>query len=140
MDNNIVTIVGRPNVGKSTLFNYISGNKISIVDNKPGVTRDRIIANCTWLNYKFKLIDTGVLEFNNNDIIVLQMQEQIDIAIKISKVLIFVVDGKVGITNQDREVALILRKYKKPIILCINKIDDYNKQINDIYEFYELGF
>ena len=140
MSENVVAIVGRPNVGKSTLFNYIADNKISIVSDKPGVTRDRIYANCNWLNFNFKLIDTGGIELNNNDTIVSHIKEQVDIAIDLSDVIIFVVNCKDGLTDLDKDIAVLLRKVNKPIILCVNKVDDFKKQENDIYEFYELGF
>ena len=140
MKQNVVAVVGRPNVGKSTLFNYIANSKISIVSDKPGVTRDRIYADCNWLNFNFKLIDTGGIELGNNDIILSHMREQVNIAIDLADVIIFVVDCKDGLTDIDKNIASILRKTKKPIIVCINKVDDYKKQINDTYEFYELGF
>lgn len=140
MNENVVAIVGRPNVGKSTLFNYIADSKISIVSDKPGVTRDRIYASCNWLNFNFKLIDTGGIEFNNNDTIISHMKEQVDIAIDLSDVIIFVVNCKDGLTDLDKDIAVLLRKVNKPIVLCINKVDDFKKQENDIYEFYELGF
>ena len=135
-----MAIVGRPNVGKSTLFNYIADSKISIVSDKPGVTRDRIYASCNWLNFNFKLIDTGGIELNNNDTIISHMKEQVDIAIDLSDVIIFVVNCKDGLTDLDKDIAVLLRKVNKPIVLCINKVDDFKKQENDIYEFYELGF
>ena len=140
MNENVVAIVGRPNVGKSTLFNYIADSKISIVSDKPGVTRDRIYASCNWLNFNFKLIDTGGIELNNNDTIISHMKEQVDIAIDLSDVIIFVVNCKDGLTDLDKDIAVLLRKVNKPIVLCINKVDDFKKQENDIYEFYELGF
>lgn len=135
-----VAIVGRPNVGKSTLFNYIAGGKISIVDDKPGVTRDRIIADANWLGYNFKLIDTGGLDLDEEDIINTQMINQINLGIDMAQVIVMVVDVKTGITKQDRDLADLLRKTNKPIILCVNKVDNYQKDINYIYEFYELGF
>ena len=135
-----MAIVGRPNVGKSTLFNYIADSKISIVSDKPGVTRDRIYASCNWLNFNFKLIDTGGIELNNNDTIISHMKEQVDIAIDLSDVIIFVVNCKDGLTDLDKDIAVLLRKVNKPIVLCVNKVDDFKKQENDIYEFYELGF
>ena len=140
MKENVVAIVGRPNVGKSTLFNYIAGGKISIVDDKPGVTRDRIYASCNWLSHSFKLIDTGGLEIDTKDIIKTQMNQQIEFAYDMADVLIMVVDAKAGLTDLDRDIANIIRKLNKPIVLCVNKVDNYNKQQNDIYEFYELGF
>lgn len=140
MNENLVAIVGRPNVGKSTLFNYIANSKISIVSDKPGVTRDRIYAKANWLNHNFKLVDTGGIEINSNDTMFNLMREQVNTAIDLADVIIFVVNCKDGLTDLDKEIANILRKSKKNIILCINKVDDYNKQINDTYEFYELGF
>ena len=140
MSENVVAIVGRPNVGKSTLFNYIADSKISIVSDKPGVTRDRIYADCNWLNFNFKLIDTGGIELNTNDIIFNHMKEQVEIAIDLSDVIIFVVNCKDGLTDLDKDIATILRKTHKPIILCINKVDDFKKQESETFEFYELGF
>ena len=132
MKENVVAIVGRPNVGKSTLFNYIAGGKISIVDDKPGVTRDRIYASCNWLSHSFKLIDTGGLEIDTKDIIKTQMNQQIEFAYDMADVLIMVVDAKAGLTDLDRDIANIIRKLNKPIVLCVNKVDNYNKQQNDI--------
>lgn len=140
MSQNVVAIVGRPNVGKSTLFNYIADSKISIVSDTPGVTRDRIYADCSWLNFDFKLIDTGGIELNSNDSILNHIKMQVDIAIDMSDVVIFAVNVKDGLIDLDRDIASFLRKTNRPIILCINKVDDYVKQVNDIYEFYELGF
>lgn len=140
MKENIVAIVGRPNVGKSTLFNYIAGGKISIVDDKPGVTRDRIIVNASWLNHNFKLIDTGGLDLTDYSIINEKMKEQITLGINMADVILMVVDGKNGITDLDRDLAHLIRKSKKEVILCVNKIDNYKKDINNMYEFYELGF
>ena len=140
MKENVVAIVGRPNVGKSTLFNYIADSKISIVSDKPGVTRDRIYAECNWLDYNFKLIDTGGIELNTEDKIFTHMKQQVDIAIDLSDVIIFVVNCKDGLTDLDKDIATILRKVRKPIVLCINKVDDFKKQEADTFEFYELGF
>lgn len=140
MKENLVAIVGRPNVGKSTLFNYIANSKISIVSDKPGVTRDRIYAKSNWLNHNFKLVDTGGIEVNSNDTMFNLMREQVNTAIDLADVIIFVVNCKDGLTDLDKEIANILRKSRRNIVLCINKVDDYNKQINDTYEFYELGF
>ena len=140
MKENIVAIVGRPNVGKSTLFNYIAENKISIVSDKPGVTRDRIYADCNWLNFDFKLIDTGGIELNSSDEMFKFMREQVDIAIDMADIIIFVVNCKDGLTDLDKDIATILRKSKKQIILCINKVDDFIKQESETFEFYELGF
>ena len=140
MKEKYVSIVGRPNVGKSTLFNYIAGGKISIVDDRPGVTRDRIIVDAHWLNYNFKLIDTGGLDLDDEDVINTQMVDQIKLGIDMADVIIMVVDVKVGLTKQDRDIAQVLRKSKKPIVLCVNKVDNYQKEKDYIYEFYELGF
>lgn len=136
----IVAIVGRPNVGKSTLFNRIAEERISIVEDTPGVTRDRIYAEAEWLNYQFTIIDTGGLEPESDDIILKQMYEQAEIAIETADVILFVVDVKTGVTDADMQVANILRKKAdKPIILAVNKVDDLRKYGMDIYEFYQLG-
>ncbi|GAA0176972.1 ribosome biogenesis GTPase Der [Clostridium sediminicola] len=134
----IVAIVGRPNVGKSTLFNKLAGKRIAIVDDQPGVTRDRIYAEAEWLNYKFTMIDTGGIEPHNQDIILTQMRRQAQIAIEMADVIVFMVDGKQGLTDTDNEVAQMLRKSKKPIVLVVNKIDR-NQLEENIYEFYNLG-
>lgn len=135
----IVAVVGRPNVGKSTLFNRIAEERISIVEDTPGVTRDRIYAEAEWLNHKFTLIDTGGLEPESDDIILKQMYTQAQIAIETADVILFVVDIKTGVTDADMQVANILRKANKPIILAVNKMDDLRKYGMDIYEFYQLG-
>ena len=122
----IVAIVGRPNVGKSTLFNKLAGKRISIVQDTPGVTRDRVYAEAEWLNHTFTMIDTGGIEPENQDIIVKQMRRQANIAIETADVIMFVVDGKEGLTAADNEVATMLRKSKKPVVLVVNKIDDAN--------------
>ena len=140
MRENVVAIVGRPNVGKSTLFNYIANSKISIVSDKPGVTRDRIYADCNWLNFNFKLIDTGGIELKSEDKIFTHMKQQVDMAIDLSDVIIFVVNCKDGLTDLDKDIASLLRKVNKPIVLCINKVDNFKKQEADTFEFYELGF
>ncbi len=134
----VVAIVGRPNVGKSTLFNKLSGKRISIVEDKPGVTRDRIYTEAEWLNKYFTLIDTGGIEPENKDIIFSQMRRQADIAIETADVILFMVDGREGLTSADRDVANILRKSRKNVLLVCNKIDT-PKTPDDIYEFYELG-
>ena len=134
----IVAIVGRPNVGKSTLFNKLAGKRISIVQDTPGVTRDRVYAEAEWLNYKFTMIDTGGIEPANNDIIVKQMRRQANIAIETADVIIFIVDGKEGLTAADNEVATMLRKSKKSVVLAVNKVDNL-KDENNAYEFYNLG-
>ena len=135
----IVAIVGRPNVGKSTLFNSLVGERISIVKDTPGVTRDRIYADASWLNHDFTLIDTGGIEPDADDIILSRMLDQAQIAIDTADVIIFVVDAKTGLTDSDGKVADMLRRSHKPIVLCVNKVDDFKKQGNDIYEFYNLG-
>ncbi|WP_035290755.1 ribosome biogenesis GTPase Der [Clostridium sp. KNHs214] len=138
MSKPIVAIVGRPNVGKSTLFNKLAGERISIVDDKPGVTRDRIYAQSEWLNNKFTIIDTGGIEPERDDIIVKQMRRQAQIAIETCDVIMFVVDGKEGLTAADYEVGQMLRKSKKPVVLVVNKIDKIRDEDNK-YEFYNLG-
>ena len=134
----IVAMVGRPNVGKSTLFNKIAGKRISIVQDTPGVTRDRVYAEADWLNYNFTMIDTGGIEPERDDIIVKQMRRQANIAIETADVIIFIVDGKEGITPADEEVANMLRKSKKPVVLVVNKIDNLKDEDN-AWEFYNLG-
>lgn len=134
----IVAMVGRPNVGKSTLFNKIAGKRISIVEDTPGVTRDRVYAEGEWLNYNFTMIDTGGIEPEREDIIMKQMRRQANIAIETADVIVFVVDGKEGITSADEEVANMLRKSKKPIVLAVNKIDNLKDEDN-AWEFYNLG-
>lgn len=134
----IVAVVGRPNVGKSTIFNKLTGKKISIVEDTPGVTRDRIFGEVEWLNKYFTIIDTGGIEPDSDDIIVSQMRDQAMLAIDMAHVILFIVDGKGGLTAADREVAEILRKTKKPVILVVNKVDSKSQE-NLIYDFYELG-
>lgn len=134
----LVAIVGRPNVGKSTLFNKIVGKRIAIVEDTPGVTRDRIYADAEWLNYRFTLIDTGGIEPESEDIIAKQMRRQAELAIETANVIIFIVDGKAGITAADEEVADMLRRCKKPIVLVVNKVD-HPKFEESIYDFYSLG-
>ncbi|SFN33726.1 ribosome biogenesis GTPase Der [Proteiniclasticum ruminis] len=134
----IVAIVGRPNVGKSTLFNKLAGHRIAIVDDTPGVTRDRIYADADWLHHEFKLIDTGGIEPKSDDIILAQMKRQAQIAIDTADVIIFVVDGKQGLTDSDNEVATMLRISQKPIVLAVNKVDNLKDEAN-AYEFYNLG-
>lgn len=135
----IVAIVGRPNVGKSTLFNRIAGQRISIVEDTPGVTRDRIYADAEWLNYNFTLIDTGGLEPESDDMMLKNMYSQAEIAIESADVIIFVADVKTGMVDADLQVANILRKSQKPVVLAVNKMDDLAKYGMDIYEFYQLG-
>jgi len=135
----IVAIVGRPNVGKSTLFNALAGENISIVKDTPGVTRDRIYADVEWLNHNFTLIDTGGIEPDSSDIILSQMREQAQIAIDTADVIIFIVDVKQGLLDSDSKVADMLRRSHKPIVLTVNKADHYEKFLADVYEFYNLG-
>jgi len=135
----IVAIVGRPNVGKSTFFNYLAGKRISIVEDTPGVTRDRIYTEVEWRNRKFTLIDTGGIEPYSEDKIMKQMKNQAEIAIETADVIIFMVDMKDGLTASDREVATMLRKSKKPIILAVNKVDKVGELPAEVYEFYNLG-
>ena len=139
MSKPVVAIVGRPNVGKSTLFNVIAGDTISIVKDTPGVTRDRIYADCTWLNMNFTLIDTGGIEPDSSDIILSQMREQAEIAIATADVIVFIVDVRQGLVDADSKVADMLRKSHKPVILAVNKVDSLAKFGNDVYEFYNLG-
>jgi len=138
MGKQIVAIVGRPNVGKSTLFNKIAGKRISIVEDTPGVTRDRVYADAEWLRYNFTIIDTGGIEPESEDIILNQMRRQAQIAIETADVIIFIVDGKEGLTPADKEVAQMLRKSKKPVVLVVNKIDNL-KDEDSAFEFYNLG-
>lgn len=139
MSKPIVAIVGRPNVGKSTLFNALAGQKISIVKDTPGVTRDRIYADVDWLNYNFTMIDTGGIEPDSNDIILSQMREQAQIAIDTADVIIFMTDVKQGLIDADSKVADMLRRSRKPVILVVNKVDNFNRMMADVYEFYNLG-
>ena len=139
MSKPIVAIVGRPNVGKSTLFNALAGENISIVKDTPGVTRDRIYADVEWLNYTFTLIDTGGIEPDSNDIILSQMREQAQIAIDTADVILFMVDVKQGLVDSDSKVADMLRRSHKPVILTVNKVDHHEKYMADVYEFYNLG-
>ena len=139
MSKPIVAIVGRPNVGKSTLFNALAGQQISIVKDTPGVTRDRIYADVEWLRYNFTMIDTGGIEPDSKDIILSQMREQAQIAIDTADVIIFLVDVKQGLVDSDSKVADMLRRSGKPVVLVVNKVDDFNKMMPDVYEFYNLG-
>ena len=139
MSKPMVAIVGRPNVGKSTFFNYIVGKRISIVEDTPGVTRDRVYGEANWRGRSFTLIDTGGIEFDDSNDISIQMKEQADIAIAMADVIIFLTDAKQGITSADTEIALMLRKSKKPVILVCNKADNYGMNAPEIYEFYNLG-
>ncbi len=135
MNKPIVAIVGRPNVGKSTLFNALAGQMISIVKDTPGVTRDRIYADIDWLNHQFTLIDTGGIEPDSSDIILSQMREQAQIAIDTADVIIFMTDVKQGLIDADAKVADMLRRSKKPVILVVNKVDNYNKMMADVLSF-----
>ena len=139
MSKPVVAIVGRPNVGKSTLFNVIAGDTISIVKDTPGVTRDRIYADCSWLDMNFTLIDTGGIEPDTSDIILSQMREQAEIAISTADVIVFIVDVRQGLVDADSKVADMLRKSRKPVVLAVNKVDSMAKFGNDVYEFYNLG-
>ena len=139
MSKPIVAIIGKPNVGKSTFFNYIVGSRISIVEDTPGVTRDRVYGESNWRGKKFTLIDTGGIEPDTNDVILSQMRLQANIAIDIADVIIFLTDVRQGVTAADEEIAVMLKKAKKPIILVCNKVDNYKKFEADIYEFYKLG-
>ncbi|MCQ2509239.1 MAG: ribosome biogenesis GTPase Der [Lachnospiraceae bacterium] len=139
MSKPIVAVVGRPNVGKSTLFNALAGENISIVKDTPGVTRDRIYADVTWLDKSFTLIDTGGIEPDSSDIILSQMREQAMIAMETADVIIFLTDVRQGLVDADSKVADMLRRCSKPVLLVVNKVDNYEKQMMDIYEFYNLG-
>ena len=139
MSRPVVAIVGRPNVGKSTLFNTLAGDKISIVQDTPGVTRDRIYADVSWLNYNFTIVDTGGIEPESNDIILRSMREQAEIAIATADVIMFITDVRQGLVDADGKVADMLRRSGKPIVLVVNKVDSLDKFMPDVYEFYNLG-
>ncbi|MCH5252308.1 MAG: ribosome biogenesis GTPase Der [Lachnospiraceae bacterium] len=139
MSKPILAIVGRPNVGKSTLFNTLAGEKISIVKDYPGVTRDRIYADITWLNHSLSLIDTGGIEMESKDKMLIHMREQANIAIDTADVILFLVDVKQGLVDADYKVADLLRRSGKPVILVVNKVDNFQKYMPDVYEFYNLG-
>lgn len=139
MSKPIVAVVGRPNVGKSTLFNRLAGERISIVQDTPGVTRDRIYADVEWTGRKFTLIDTGGMEIGTEDIILKQILQQAQIAIETADVILFVTDVKEGMTDDDKQVANMLRRTKKPVVLAVNKVDRIDRDGMNIYEFYELG-
>ena len=139
MPKPIVAIIGKPNVGKSTFFNYLAGKRISIVEDTPGVTRDRVYAESNWRGRNFKLIDTGGIEPESEDIILSQMREQANLAIEMADVIIFLTDIKQGVTAADKEIAIMLKKSGKPIVLVCNKADNYERDRQEIYEFYNLG-
>ena len=136
----IVAIVGRPNVGKSTLFNNLVGDRVAIVDDMPGVTRDRLYRETEWNGTEFVIVDTGGLEPRNNDFMMTKIKEQAEVAMNEADVILFVVDGKAGVNPLDEESAYILRKKQKPLILCVNKIDNFVEQQDDVYDFWGLGF
>lgn len=139
MSKPVVAIVGRPNVGKSTLFNVLAGSKISIVKDTPGVTRDRIYADVNWLDYNFTMIDTGGIEPESDDIILKSMRQQAEIAMLTADVIIFLVDVRQGLVDADGKVADMLRRSNKPVVLVVNKVDNFDKFMPDVYEFYNLG-
>ena len=139
MSKPVVAIVGRPNVGKSTLFNVLAGERISIVQDTPGVTRDRIYAEVNWLNRMFTLIDTGGIEPESSDIILSQMREQAQTAIDTADVILFITDVRQGLVDADSKVADMLRRSRKPVVLVVNKVDSFEKFMPDVYEFYNLG-
>ena len=139
MPKPIVAIIGKPNVGKSTFFNYLAGKRISIVEDTPGVTRDRVYAESNWRGRNFTLIDTGGIEPESEDIILSQMREQANLAIEMADVIIFLTDIKQGVTAADKEIAIMLKKSGKPIVLVCNKADNYERDKQEIYEFYNLG-
>ena len=134
----LIAIVGKPNVGKSTFFNKIVGERISIVSNVPGVTRDRIYADAEWLDRRFTLIDTGGIQLKSEDLMHKHIKKQAELAMDIADVILFFVDGKTGLTSEDREVASLLHKTGKPVFLAVNKVDNFLSF--DISEFYSLGF
>ena len=139
MSKPIVAIVGRPNVGKSTLFNALAGEKISIVKDTPGVTRDRIYADISWLDYQFTMIDTGGIEPDTGDMMLSHMRDQAEIAMETADVIIYLTDVRQGLVDADYQVADMLRRSQKPVVLAVNKVDNYEKFIMDTYEFYNLG-
>ena len=136
----VVAIIGKPNVGKSTFFNYLIGERKSIVEDTPGVTRDRVYGETTWRGKAFTVIDTGGIEFGTKDSITEQIKIQAEIAIDLADCIVFMTDVTSGVTSQDQDIALVLKKSKKPVILAVNKVDDFKRFENDVYEFYNLGF
>ena len=139
MSKPVVAVVGRPNVGKSTLFNALAGERISIVKDTPGVTRDRIYADVEWLNHAFTMVDTGGIEPDSKDVILSQMREQAEIAIATADVIVFMTDVHQGLVDADAKVADMLRRSHKPVVLVVNKVDSFQKYMTDVYEFYNLG-
>ena len=139
MSRPVVAVVGRPNVGKSTLFNALAGSRISIVKDTPGVTRDRIYADVTWLNYQFTLVDTGGIEPDTDDLILSRMREQAETAVMTADVILFLTDVRQGLVDADYKVADMLRRSGRPVILVVNKVDNFEKLMPDVYEFYNLG-
>lgn len=139
MSRPVVAVVGRPNVGKSTLFNVLAGERISIVQDTPGVTRDRIYADVNWLNMSFTLIDTGGIELDSSDMMLSRMREQAQIAIDTADVILFLTDVRQGLVDADSKVADLLRRARKPVLLIVNKVDSFEKFMPDVYEFYNLG-
>lgn len=137
MENPLVAIIGRPNVGKSTFFNKICGKRISIVDDVAGVTRDRIYGNAEWCGHNFRLVDTGGLDYKSDDVFQKDIMLQAKLAVDMAKVVVFLVDGREGLTQNDQEVATFLRRCKKPVVLVVNKLDNY--EVENSYEFYALG-
>lgn len=139
MGRPIIAIVGRPNVGKSTIFNKIIGDRLAIVEDRPGVTRDRLYGIGEWMNREFSIIDTGGIEIDGEDHIMKSVKVQAELAIEESDVIIFMVDAKSGLTPSDEEVAELLYRSRKPVVLAVNKVDNLKRQ-DEIYEFYGLGF
>ena len=139
MSKPVVAVVGRPKVGKSTLFNALAGERISIVKDTPGVTRDRIYADVEWLNHSFTMVDTGGIEPDSKDVILSQMREQAEIAIATADVILFMTDVHQGLVDADAKVADMLRRSHKPVVLVVNKVDSFQKYMSDVYEFYNLG-
>ena len=138
MSKPVVAIVGRPNVGKSTLFNTLAGERISIVKDTPGVTRDRIYADVSWLDKEFTMIDTGGIEPDSSDIILSQMREQAQIAIDTADVIVFITDVRQGLVDADSKVADMLRRSKKPVVLVVNKVDNFDKFMPDVYKWFRI--